>query len=195
MNSSYFQLKIVNTSNPFVPSAVSKGTIKIDFPSLDSGVIRIVRYQALGLNSGTSPIYISFPTGAFNTSPVISGVNDPTVYRGSSTEFMLPIDVDPTLNGNSNKEFNNPIVIMSGDNLTNGSREINYEIRDIRGNLYNLAAIVLTLDYIPISRYNPKPGDRQVKQSENSELVSRGQFFRPLNNFSSEVPHTGFSNW
>lgn len=190
----YFQIKIVNSTTPFVSTAASKGSFILDFPNLDAGELRIVRYQATGLNSGVSPLFVSFSGGAFNTSPIISASNDQNFYRGSSLEFMLPVNYDPSGNGNSAWEFQNPIVIATGDNLTTGSRVIQYTINDISGAPYNLGALMLVLDYIPVSRYNPIPGDRQVKQKEFSELISRNQSFRSTDNYDSLVPRNGYSN-
>jgi hypothetical protein len=190
----YIQIKIINNSSPFVSTFASKGVITLDSNNLDAGELRIVRYQAVGLNSGNSPIFISFTSGALNTSPVITGSNVDNFYRGSSTEFMLPTIYDPSSNGNSSWEFNTPLVIMSGDNLMNGSRQIQYQVLDLNGNYYNLGSLVITMEYIPVSRYNPRPGDRQITQKEKSELVSRNQFFRSTTNFDPNVNYSGYSN-
>src|ERR1700760_1681397 len=91
-------LKIVNT-NPLNPTAASKGTIRLNVPLLESGALRIVRYQGLNLFSAPTPIFISFYSGAFNTSPVVCGSNDFN-NLGNTTEFMLPVVPDPTGNLN-----------------------------------------------------------------------------------------------
>jgi hypothetical protein len=187
-NHQTIQIKIFNNSTPFSPTAASSGTIKLNMSLADSGVLRIVRYQARDLFSFPSPMFLSFTSGSFNTSPVINGSNNPNNIS-SSTEFVIPT----IANVNSSWEFTTPIEIMSGDNLTNGSREINYSIRDSSGLPYGFGSIILVLDFVPASRYNAEIGTRQVKDKEYRELVTRNQRFFP---FSSEnVPHDGYVNY
>lgn len=191
---SSIQLKILNTSNPFVATAASRGTIKLNMSIPDSGVLRILRYQAANLSSAGSPIYISFASGALNTSQVINGSNNQT-FINSSTEFMLPVNPIVAANGltNSLYEFCTPIEIMSGDNLTNGSKEINYEVLDVFNKPYGFGALVLTLDFIPSSRYNAEVGSRQVKNKTFTETVSRNQIWEPHSN--EHVPRNGTYNY
>lgn len=190
-NHQTIQLKIINNSNPFNPTFASSGTIKLNMPFADSGALRIVRYQGLNVFSSPTPIFISFSSGAINTSPVINGSNDFNNI-GSSTEFMLPVVPDVTGGLNSSWEFDTPIEIMSGDNLTNGSREIHYNVRDQFGNPYGFGALFIVLDFIPVSRYNSEIGGRQVKPTEYKEVVARNHQFFP---FSSERAVTDFVNY
>lgn len=167
-----------------------KGTITLNFGNIDSSVIRILRYQICGILIATDPFYIKFKSGSFNTSQVIEGTNNPAAINTYSTEFMLPVTGLP----NATYEFQTPLPIMIGDNLTNASRLIDYEITDYNGNSVQFTRLFMTLDIIYPSRYNPKPGDREINQKENFETVSRNEYFRPFWGFDSSVSHNGYDN-
>lgn len=169
----------------------AKGSVVLNFTNMDSSTLRIVRYQATGITA-ISPLYISFTSGSFNTSTVIEGTNNTQTTNTFSTKFMLPV----TALNNSSYEFNNPIVIMSGDNLTNASRILEYEVTDFQGNRAVFANLFITLDMIPVSRYNPKPGDRAIDNREPKEMVTRNELFYPsfYSLFDPKVPHIGYSN-
>lgn len=167
----------------------SKGTIVFNFHDLDNSELKIVRYQANGLTSDL-PIYIKFNSGNMGVSPVYGGTNDPSNINVYSNEFMLPVSSIP----NSNWEFNNPIFVMRGDNLSNASRQLDYEIADFNGNPIVFQLLCLTLEVIQPSRYNPELGKRLIKPVENMEVVSRNQLFNDFLNFDQRVPHNGYNN-
>lgn len=164
----------------------NNGAIKLNFGDLDGGQVRIVRYQAMGIVA-MSPIYITF--GVLPTTSCIAGTNDAANAPVTSSEFMLPITAVP----NSAWEFTNPIHIMQGDNLTTGTKEIVYSLRDFAGLPYQLTSLALTLEYTPVNRHNPMSGDRQIKTKENFETLSRNQVFTTHYGFDPGL-NTGL-NW